>query len=439
MRRLNRQSYRLFLAAFLAVSCVAAANAAGLAEAEKSPSWASAGNTAVVGAPVPVTAGPASSERLCEFPDQRVEGAVDSAWLVGDEGVASSDRLAFELQGVKGFLGTAPDFKSRTLYVVLGDPSDVVAGEAAVGRAAPSFRTVVVASCYPMAELDPLLKELSALVQGLNSEGANLSVGYEPRIGRIAVNLDPKTVDVRMVQGLLDKYGDLVQIVETSGIQRAARGSDASPHYGAASYGNSPNTPNCSSNATIIGIYGVRFMPTAGHCFTTAGANTWSGPFGYGIFQYRSPDYPATDIALLVAYSTFGEYFTNKIYTDPGSPTVRSVTGSGNPALGALVCLSGATSFAKCDYTINSTNLATQRCDSSGCTSNSFQAYTPIGLPRCIPGDSGGAIYTRGSGSTATMRGLVWGGEDVGIFGVRNCYFHPSSIVTQLGSYLTSP
>jgi len=181
-------------------------------------------DVAVVGAPVPVTAGPASSERLCEFPDQRVEGAVDSAWLVGDEGVASSDRLAFELQGVKGFLGTAPDFKSRTLYVVLGDPSDVVAGEAAVGRAAPSFRTVVVASCYPMAELDPLLKELSALVQGLNSEGANLSVGYEPRIGRIAVNLDPKTVDVRMVQGLLDKYGDLVQIVETSGIQRLPLG-----------------------------------------------------------------------------------------------------------------------------------------------------------------------------------------------------------------------
>lgn len=393
--------------------------------------------------------------RLCSFPDQR--DALSSSepvgrnadpgepfqWFTSGAGADSNQQLVDALSNDPHVVGIVPELVSGRMYVVVDIGSlDRVRGQIAALNL--SFNVEVHASCYQREELERVSSEIVAISEQLNREGLNFVATIEPRIGRVLVVTDPRSEGYEAGSRVLRaRFGDRVELVDGDlGEGRDGRFDDSSPHYGAASFGvTAPNTQHCTGNAPIVGIYGIRFMVTAGHCYTTTNANTWSGPYGYGRMAARDGDFPYHDLAILSPYSDFGEYFTNRIHTDPGLPVSRGVNAAADSSLNQSVCISGATSLANCTLIVNSTNLTLSLCDSYGCTYGWHQAYTPLaaGVP-CNAGDSGGAIYSRTGTDGATIRGVYWKHIDVAAYGVRNCYFHPPSVVqSHWGNYLLVP
>ena len=118
-----------------------------------------------------------------------------------------------------------------------------------------------------------------------------------------------------------------------------------------------------------------------------------------------------------------GQTYTNRIYTDPGSPTSRTVVGKVNPGTNDYVCSSGSFTLAKCGGDIINTNESL--CDSSGCTTNLTQTFNFDSF--CQGGDSGGPWYQRSGSSNALAAGLHVGGWEA--FGGKSCVFHKISTV----------
>lgn len=397
-----------------------------------------------------------STERLCAFPDQTKVIASETtdavapdgqevgppgytAWFTDAEGSASNERLNEAMVEFESTLvGIVPELNSRSMFVVVDPSADLERVRAVVQEVRASFPVKVVYSCNELAVLRDTLAKLETQP---SAKGATFAAYIEARTGRVHVVLSEDSErSAAAGEEFAKQFGDLVQI-SLGEVARAGRYDDGNPHYGAAAIGPVNSSYTCSANATVIGIYGIRFMPTAGHCLYGNGANWYSdGVHGYGYEVYRSPDWPAHDIGLLQAFSDFGEYFTNKIHTEPGTPLVRTITGGANPSLNQSVCLSGARTHAHCNLIVNGTGNISF-CDASGCTYYSYQAYVPMSgagdLTPCYSGDSGGIMYTRPTSTTATGRGLFYGFADVPIYGVRNCYFHPTSELP--GTYLTSP
>ncbi len=121
------------------------------------------------------------------------------------------------------------------------------------------------------------------------------------------------------------------------------------------------------------------------------------------------------------------ETYTNRIYTDPGSPTTRTVIGKVSPGVNESVCSDGSYTLAKCGATVINTD--SQFCDYySGCTNNLTQTFNFDSF--CQGGDSGGPWYQRSGSTGALAAGLhVAGGP---AFGGTTCFFHKISTVESI-------
>ncbi|MDH2424509.1 hypothetical protein [Sphaerisporangium sp. TRM90804] len=233
-------------------------------------------------------------------------------------------------------------------------------------------------------------------------------LGYPARDGAsLRVAFGPADRDV--ARALKERLGRRVSLEEKAparlkGSLTGARAGDASPHWGGAEI--QVATTTCTSGFTVLLPGGARGSVSAGHCFDD-GDGLASGPHYFGTAQGEN-GYPAFD---MIAVAGGGAY-TNKIYTDPGSPISRTVTGKADPALGASVCTSGRLTKAKCGGVVTST--VGFYLQGGGMTTNLLVISKPGSLIGQI-GDSGGPVYTpSASGSGATINGMIIGGYPAG-------------------------
>lgn len=336
--------------------------------------------------------------------------------------------------------GVAPKNSTQTMSIVV-DQSESARQEdieATVAALSLPFATEVVLSCFPKSELAPILESLRQGPPGFDYDKGT-STGLDTLLGRVVLVLsDPTAAEQRSItQGLEEQYQDRVYVV--AGRLRLASGgryNDSTPHFGAASL----NFGHCTSNASLVGIFAVRFMPTAGHCQAPLGILDWnSGPYDYGDHSLLAADYPGTDIALMTAPP--GHTYTNSIYTGPTSPTQRTVVGQRNATTNETVCMSGQISGARCNHWMVATDNSYSYWAPTlpGPTFNIDFSWTALTDLSCRLGDSGSPFYDRPGATTARVMGLLTAIQDIPDFGVRACFLHDAGIVTQYGNYLTSP
>ncbi|MEO3813456.1 hypothetical protein ABGB17_31045 [Sphaerisporangium sp. B11E5] len=219
---------------------------------------------------------------------------------------------------------------------------------------------------------------------------------------RLHVSFGPGDSDV--ARALKAELGDRVELTQSAVTRfEGGRASDAGPHWGGAEiqvFGNI-----CTSGFSVVLPGGARGSVSAGHCFDD-GDGLASGPHFYGVAHGES-GFPAYD---MIAISGGGAY-TNKIYTDPGSPISRTVIGRGDPAMGSSVCVSGRLAKARCGGTVVS--LAGALFQGGGWTTDLIVVSKPGQFLGTV-GDSGGPVYSQAAGSGAVVRGMIVGGTLIG-------------------------
>jgi hypothetical protein len=304
-------------------------------------------------------------------------------------------------RGVIGVVGSA-----STGFKVVVDQSalDEKKYQAAMSRHVPAAGKQMVGlerSCRSAKSIAEAWNTVGARSWSSDAARTTFAADLDPVSEDIVVEYDQASTSAASLAGLRKLSG--VQLVAGS-LERTSRLSDTPKggHWGGARI--TSTLKNCSAGFSVVRrSNGQRGAVTAGHC---GGVGTvWkSGSNYYGTTSLRT-NYPDYDQSLLT-----GSAYGPKIWTDgPGdAANTRTVTGGADPGIGAIVCQSGSFSTSLCGITVRSTSA--KYCDTDGCTTYVIRA-TRGGQIAIVGGDSGGPVYTRPSGSTATIRGITFAGS----------------------------
>jgi streptogrisin C len=154
----------------------------------------------------------------------------------------------------------------------------------------------------------------------------------------------------------------------------------------------------CSAGFNARNSSGTRFVVTAGHCTNLGG--TWSGTGGT-IGPVHGSSFPTNDYgAIRVTSSSAASTALVDRYSSGSDVTVA---GASTASTGMAVCRSGSTTGWYCG-SVTGTNQTV--CYSQGCV------YQMIRTNVCAePGDSGGSLVTRPSGTSVRALGMTSGGS----------------------------
>lgn len=207
------------------------------------------------------------------------------------------------------------------------------------------------------------------------------------------------------------------------GISAGGRFNDTAPHFGGAHIlpTNSTTALQCTAGFAVFDANGFPASVTAGHCAPN-NVNYSSGGF-YGQIRGQRLD-GARDMARLEPL--FQTTYSPVIHTGPTAPVTRVVRGKADPADGALVCVSGALTEAKCNLRVlPGTHSLCYFTHSNGimCT-HGLRLAERLDTPIVEVGDSGGPVYTRSGSDGAIINGMIIGRSDA-----NHVYFHPVSAV----------
>lgn len=163
-----------------------------------------------------------------------------------------------------------------------------------------------------------------------------------------------------------------------------------------------------------------RYVITAGHCTNLGG--TWSGSGGT-IGGVAASSFPTNDYGVISVSSSSAASTALVDRYSAGSDV--TVTGASSASTNMAVCRSGSTTGWHCG-TVTATNATV--CYSQGCV------YQMIRTNVCAePGDSGGALVTRPSGSTVRALGLTSGGSGNCRTGGTTYYQPVTEVLSQYG------
>lgn len=314
----------------------------------------------------------------------------------GPPSAATSRLQAIEAQGERairfaegrGALTTYFDEATGQHVVVVPRGANVNAAQAAkaVGAA-----TRVEQRDITKSTIDSITAAVTARTFHADAAKYTYASYFDGPSGKVVLKTDaPSSV----TEGLTAEFGNALE-TRAGGPQLSySRRSDTTPYWGGASI--KSNGATCTSTFAVQ-KNGVRYMPTAGHCFTL-GANVYTsdGNAWYGSVKERA-SLPSYDMEL-IGGSTYG----NSIYTGgTNSTTSKRVASAANPIVGTTgYCFSGQTSGEKCNQKVESLNATV--CTELGCTPGviQFSGTAPL------KGDSGGPFYWPDT-TTVHARGLV--------------------------------
>lgn len=154
----------------------------------------------------------------------------------------------------------------------------------------------------------------------------------------------------------------------------------------------------CSLGFNARNSSGTRYVITAGHCTNLGG--TWSGSGGT-IGTVSGTSFPTNDYGRITVSSSSAA--STALIDRYSSGSDVTVTGAATASNGMAVCRSGSTTGWYCG-SVTGTNQTV--CYSQGCV------YQMIRTNVCAqPGDSGGSLVTRPSGTTVRALGMTSGGS----------------------------
>ena len=364
---------------------------------------------------VSVPANAASPSRQCKLVDddaylasspKNSDGLLKAQeWLANDKAQADVQVLNDNLSKLGSpLVGTAVDHRNRRIVIVADPDGESVTNlRASVSKLKLGVKVEVIAGCHSQADLAAAIDWITKVGEPSYPTSKNVYF-VDAASAQVKINV----TDAQFGAVLSEKFGGLVDVTNEQmqiGDISGNRIVDHSPHYGdAAIYGRSGA---CSTNFTFVTVFGVRTQATAGHCaydpdngvFQANDYVTHDGtPYGSNSAGNWSV-YPL-EMQLISAGS---QTYTNSIYTDPGSPTVRQVTSEADLGVGAFVCVGGFISGSNCNNEIYAVNQTW-----GGKTQLQFTRILAAGNPApCVPGDSGGAVYQRGAGTTAIAVGMA--------------------------------
>jgi V8-like Glu-specific endopeptidase len=219
------------------------------------------------------------------------------------------------------------------------------------------------------------------------------------------------------------RAGVPVDVVAGQGLDLQSRGNDSAPWQGGAQI-RFPGTTHgniCTTGFSVLeNGTGRGLLLTAGHCTlnlpeseanAVSAVNDWAGDhIANDADTSWAPNYESLIIDPDASPATIGQ-----VYGGPWNATSGNarydlhVGGSAPPAVGDIVCVSGANGGERCNRTITNTSVP---FNCPGTTDNcSGFIYSGSGVTS-INGDSGAPVYVKRSDGRVGARGIHIGGLD---------------------------
>jgi hypothetical protein len=288
-------------------------------------------------------------------------------------------------------------------YAAPAEPSKPDSGRSAAGlspiAADVTARTKTVAVSAAVSQASSTVR--SRIVSFVRAHGTKYSFGtfVHPTTGKIVIETDaPSSV----VSSLVGTYGGLVELRKQTISDNFSRRDDVPAFWGGAGITLTAPSARCSAGYTVQNSAGVRFMVTAGHCFTN-GQTAVTELGGRVVGTVSGNGLPSQDMEIISgqAYSPF-------IYVGGvDSSTGNHVASAADSVVGFNdYCHSGRTTGENCGHTSLSNDAMV--CTSSGCKSP-VTSFTGGTLPQ--GGDSGSPFYALSvSGPDKHIRGHIIAG-----------------------------
>ena len=272
----------------------------------------------------------------------------------------------------------------------------------------------VLRACRDSASLLQSWKAIEAgtWIASGSDDNPSFSYAYYVDAPTSTIVVEVGAIDPKSAENLRSLGG--VDVIDAGGFERATRQKDLEPHKGGAGIRRPGDADNvCSSGFTAELPSGEKGSISAGHCFGDD-IVLRSGPSGdsthYGETGGKA-NFPIWD---MIRIKPDGDDFTRAVWATNGSPSVRDVTGAGDPGPNTTgLCVSGMATNQTCGYDI--INLNVTACGDGGCTQGLAKARGPNGVNQTNHGDSGAPVYLR-DGNNALIRGMYIGFNSASIF-----------------------
>ncbi|MGQ0845098.1 MAG: hypothetical protein ACT4QF_13295 [Sporichthyaceae bacterium] len=324
----------------------------------------------------------------------------------------------------RGLIGVAVDYSKSELVAVV-DPARVdrnqlsaaIVSAATADKArapqAPTVASRTGAACNSTADLLEAVEVLRAADWHPRAKLAHSGHELNAADSTFHVYID----DAEVSEALKKRLGKLVTVVDGRiGPSAGTRNSDSMTasdgHWGGARIQPTSGGEQCTAGFTVdlpTAAQG-QAMVTAGHCFTAAQQNISSGSNAYGVSITR-PNFPTFDVRVI---NSSGQNYDDDIHTNPRSPATRDVTsGSANPELRDLVCVSGQVTLAVCGVEVeNFTSSIRHTAEDGGGLTEGLMKYRHLGNANVSEGgDSGAPVYVEVGGGQVRIVGLNVGQE----------------------------
>jgi hypothetical protein len=221
----------------------------------------------------------------------------------------------------------------------------------------------------------------------------SVGAGYDAATDTLDVMPDaPADKVAALTAALAAGYGGAVKVDHGTWTPTAGRFSDIKPFWGGDRIISGSTGSQCTSGFTYK-IGALYLGSTAGHCMGT-GDNVYNATTsgGYGNYMgYVADRYPSIDFETL--YDS-GDYYGNGIWTGgtATSTSSESVVSTLDPTSSMRnICISGTTTFNRCDKTVTYPNLF--YCPAGGTCVSSADGFGMTGGMNRLPGDSGAPVF----------------------------------------------
>jgi hypothetical protein len=364
---------------------------------------------------------PNTAERISPEIRTAVHSAVDHA-----AGAAT------ELASVPGFAGVAVDYDSARVLVSWKGAVPPAISE--LEAQAPDGVTVDVEEAA-LSEADlraasTRLMDTQRALQGPDVVIAALPAeNYAGLVAEVGHGSTPARTS--WLAGKLERAAGVpvrVEVVDAEVQPTAAtRRNDGPPWHAGSAMATKDGTDYCTTGFSVITATGQHRIVSAAHCNRGVGSIVRDGEGQrLGKVTHHSVGIDAQLIDPFGSPETSGSVFGGPWYASDASSRYRfPVAGAQRPAVGQVICTSGAVTGEHCGARIRATNVAWS-CGDRTC--HGFRASRNDGGVVVGGGDSGGPMYAVINGR-AYARGMIDGGSNR-----RSC--GSTSVSTQCFSYV---
>jgi hypothetical protein len=231
----------------------------------------------------------------------------------------------------------------------------------------------------------------------------SVGAGYDPATDTLDVMADaPADKVAALTAALAVGYAGAVKVHNGTWTPTSGRFSDVKPFWGGDRIISANTGAQCTSGfsykigALYLGSTAAHCMGTGEYVYNATTSGSWGNYMGYVADRYPSIDFETL-------YES-GDYYGNGIWTGgtATSTSSESVVGSLTPTSSMRnICISGTTTFNRCDKTVTYPNLF--YCPAGGTCVSSADGFGMTGGMNRLPGDSGAPVFESVNGTAYAL------------------------------------